>query len=659
MPEKTLDNETRTRPTVVPENPDFSSLPPVYVLPTHLAVEDLHKFEDVLTNGGAPLTYDAREAHLILGNISTPKRARLELKWKGIQLAEDSLSKDDSQRPNVPARKKIKSNDGRDSTLVRQRPAAFTKSSGSDSDSGLEESQTMSHLSISQTSNDASSTRSPDVYDLHSSFHCGRVDVAMLEWLQRCILASAILPLNSFILLQGQSTPREASACKAAPATPTVWRPQADANPNLHAERQRPRLKRQGIIDRAQTDKRPQEKAYRKKDRPGWVLQSKLYACERATPANQPNAEFISQLKKIKFARVLTLDEVGVRAYSTSIAAIAAYPYKIESSREVFSLPGCDQKIANLFHEFQSKDGHIQAADDVENDSVLKVLREFFEIWGVGAHTAREFYYDKGWRDLDDIIELGWKSLNRVQQIGLKFYDEFQLKIPRDEVESIAAIISEHSKRITSTGLETIIVGGYRRGKAESGDVDVILSHPDHNMTLDLVSQVVRSLEKEGWITHTLTLNLTNSKRNQATLPVSTATLGGHGFDTLDKALVVWQDPCWANKEVDLAANPHARNPNPHRRVDIIISPWRTVGCAVAGWTSGTTFQRDLRRFAKRVKGWKFDSSGVRDRATGTWIDLEEWRNERTRCKDWKEAERRVFEGMGLEYREPWERCTW
>ena len=188
--------------------------------------------------------------------------------------------------------------------------------------------------------------------------------------------------------------------------------------------------------------------------------------------------------------------------------------------------------------------------------------------------------------------------------------------------------------------------------------MDIILSHQNEAMTSNLVDRVVRSLEKEGWITHTLTLNLTNTKRNQEPLPINTASLGGHGFDTLDKALVVWQDPDWPTKAADLKANPKAKNPNMHRRVDIIVSPWRTVGCGVAGWTSGTTFQRDLRRYAKYVKGWKFDSSGVRQRGTGLWVDLEGWRDPKTRCRDWKEAERRVFEGMGLVYREPWDRCT-
>ncbi|KAL8643039.1 MAG: hypothetical protein Q9228_000335 [Teloschistes exilis] len=392
---------------------------------------------------------------------------------------------------------------------------------------------------------------------------------------------------------------------------------------------------------------------------PEWITQKQIYACQRPTPLTSPNDAFIAQLKKIKLARLLTNDDIGVRAYSTSIASLAAYPYRLQSSSEILALPGCNQKIAHLFHEWQTSSDHrIQAVKDIENDPALKVLALFYDIWGVGATTAREFYYDRKWHDLDDIVEFGWNTLSRVQQIGIKFYDDFLLKIPRAEVEAIAGTVERHARNLIDDGIVCVIVGGYRRGKAESGDVDIILSHPKQSATAGLVDQVVQSLEKEGWVTHTLTLNLTNTKRGQETLPYVTSTKGA-GFDTLDKALVVWQDQAfYGQRIIQDTRGGKFKNPNPHRRVDIIVSPWRTIGCAVAGWTSGTTFQRDLRRYAKKVKGWKFDSSGIRERGSGKWIDVEGWLDPETRCANWKEAERRVFESLGLEYREPQDRCT-
>jgi len=216
--------------------------------------------------------------------------------------------------------------------------------------------------------------------------------------------------------------------------------------------------------------------------------------------------------------------------------------------------------------------------------------------------------------------------------------------------------VRQHAVKLRDDRITVTIVGGYRRGKQASGDVDMIISHPDLEATAGLVRDIVESLETDEWITHTLTMSLTNTHRGQQALPFRSTKGRGVGFDTLDKALVVWQDPTWPTREHDLEANPRAKNPNIHRRVDIIVAPWRTVGCAVMGWSGGTTFQRDLRRYAKAVKGWKFDSSGIRSRSDGEEIPLE-GKNGVDGTPE--EAEKKVFEGLGLEYIPPEYRATY
>ena len=241
-----------------------------------------------------------------------------------------------------------------------------------------------------------------------------------------------------------------------------------------------------------------------------------------------------------------------------------------------------------------------------------------------------------------------------MQQIGVKYYNEFKLKIPRSEVESIGAVILAHARQFNG-GFQMMIVGGHRRGKPESGDVDVLLSHPSEAETSDFIEKLVLSLEKSHLITHTLTLSTGNSQRGQ--MPVSwkgEQAKSSPGFDTLDKAMVVWQSPSWINIGAD--AKPQGESLQPHRRVDIIISPFSTVGCAVLGWSGGTTFQRDLRRYCKKERGLKFDSSGIRCRADGLWVDLEG--GPRGRAPDMETAEKRVFAGLGLEYIPPAQRCT-
>lgn len=670
---------------------DFSHLPSIYVLPAHLSGDELHEAEHALVTYGALLTHEIKDSRIVLGNISKERRARFEL--RSAQIRTESLERSKrnvSPRPldipsEAPVTKRSKLND------LRRSPEWRPVTSAADDEN---------RLGLSSSAEDE-----PNSLRLKEQDFDSIIKVVKLEWLHHCLTKHSLQPFEQYTIYEARLILPGSIIASERPPQPSISK-----GTTLNISEQ-PELGKEvinGIIERAKADAEvntnPSIRRARKRDHikdamskdftgrtftsfasdrrrlqllrqttsendegfvgpmpttPDWVKENKIYSCERSTLAHPPNEAFIEQLKKIRTARLLTADDIGVRAYSTSIASLAAFPHRISSAKEILSIPGCDQKTAQLFHEWQESNGHLQAIVDIDGDPVLQVLNLFYDIWGVGATTAREFYYGREWRDLDDIIEYGWKSLTRVQQIGVKYYDEFKLKIPAAEVEFIVGEIKAHAVRLTDSSLEAIIVGGHRRGNLESGDVDVILTHRSERVTLNLISDVVDSLEASGSITHVLSLSLTNSKRDQQPLPLRSLTSpAGHGFDTLDKALVVWQDHNWPSRAADLAADPEAKNPNPHRRVDIIVSPWRTIGCAVVGWTSGTTFNRDMRRYAKRVKGWKFDSSGVRERGSGRWMDLEGWADEKTRCMDWIEAEKRVFREMGLIYREPWERCT-
>lgn len=697
---------------------DLSGLPPIFVLPTHLTEAELHEIEDELLRHGALLTYDMKGANIVLGDITREKRAKLELKWGKVR-SEEIVTQEgksipiplDTPSPEAPAAKQRRLKGGESSS--RRKLAALHDDNASTATDSITDAARVSNgegllasqltfryatTGLSGSSTDQLPAQKKAPRPFNRSALESLISVVNIEWFRRLLADNEFQPFEPYTIYQARLLPPVETSNPQAAHKPTEKYADQEANRTVmemntenprrslvarawkrdrvkeatskdftgrsftssaHVGSQNPHFSvtRPTHLLHQTTSEHDQDIASSLPAMPDWVKENKIYACERATPLHPPNEEFIQQLEKIKLARALTGDDIGVRAYSTVIASLAAYPHRFTSTREILALPGCDQKTAQLFQEWQHSDGHIQAIADIEADPVLHVLRLFYEIWGVGAATAREFYYSRHWRDLDDIVEQGWRSLTRVQQIGVKYYDEFQLKIPHAEVESIAATIATHARRITDSRLETIIVGGHRRGKPESGDVDLILSHPSERVTLNLVADVVAALEASGCITHVLTLALTNSNRDQQPLPLrSLHSPAGHGFDTLDKALVVWQDTAGPSQ----AATPATpgKNPNPHRRVDIIVSPWRTVGCAVAGWTSGTTFQRDLRRYAKKVKGWKFDSSGVRERGTGRWVDLEGWADERTRCTDWRVAERRVFEGLGLVFREPEERCT-
>lgn len=62
------------------------------------------------------------------------------------------------------------------------------------------------------------------------------------------------------------------------------------------------------------------------------------YSCQRSTFVHPPNEEFIEKLKAVRELRKMTGDEIGVRAYSSAIASLSAYPYKLQNAIGLSSL---------------------------------------------------------------------------------------------------------------------------------------------------------------------------------------------------------------------------------------------------------------------------------------------------------------------------------
>lgn len=652
------------------------------------------------------LTYDPKEARIFLGRLSQKKRAALELRRRGVWTEELPL-------PSGPANKKRKLD-------TEDKPSP---------DSAPQEA--LADLKLLSALKD-------------------NIVVLKADWLHKSITAGQLLPLQPYLVYSARVTDKPEEELSSSQTTPT--KPRAPTVKYIDASSDRPaevvssatpslapstsglgsildRSKLETGAHSSQTPTAPSWSPRRFRDQknghrtvlaqshpalkrtttsehdfltghgdssklptpPAWMLEPhprSNYACLRSTTLPYANQAFIDQLQIIKEARILTLDEIGVRAYGTSIASLAAYPYKLISPIEITRLPGCSEKIASLWAEWynSAEEGapdsqrSLNVVGDLQENEDLKILRLFYNIWGVGAETARKFYFDHGYKDLDDLVVYAWNTLQRVQQIGVKFYDEFLVKIPRKEVEEISDVILHHARLCRGIPEEfwsnkeneyrgnwskcddgigdkswdprdmvCVITGGYRRGKAECGDVDVILSHRDEEYTKDLVIDVVQSLEEAGWITHTLTLHTTTSDRDQQTLPYK-AGHTGHGFDSLDKVLCVWQDPKYDEEKYE-------KNPNIHRRVDIIISPWHAVGAGVLGWSGATTFERDIRVWCRKERGWKFDSSGVRDRVSGEVLDLESPQHENDgNC--WEDRERRLMEGLGIGWRPARERVT-
>ena len=96
---------------------------------------------------------------------------------------------------------------------------------------------------------------------------------------------------------------------------------------------------------------------------------------------------------------------------------------------------------------------------------------------GIGPAKARELV-DAGFSSISDLRN-NPEGLSKAQKIGLKHFEDFELRIPREEISEIETVLTKEFTKIDPK-YQSTICGSYRRGLASSGDVDVLLTHKNY-----------------------------------------------------------------------------------------------------------------------------------------------------------------------------------
>jgi len=105
--------------------------------------------------------------------------------------------------------------------------------------------------------------------------------------------------------------------------------------------------------------------------------------------------------------------------------------------------------------------------------------KEFMNIHGVGPKNAEKLV-KSGFTSIDDLRkckDIG-EHLNDVQQLGLKYYENMLIRIPREEIFRHENYLKQIIKilDVPKGSVHFTIAGSYRRGKEDSGDIDILFS---------------------------------------------------------------------------------------------------------------------------------------------------------------------------------------
>ncbi|KAF9562856.1 hypothetical protein CPC08DRAFT_706369 [Agrocybe pediades] len=329
-----------------------------------------------------------------------------------------------------------------------------------------------------------------------------------------------------------------------------------------------------GDSDSDETDDEPdfQPVARAKK---GWTCDNK----QAQMSGDCPNEDIINKLNELMELHKVkggSEDRWRVVSYSKTIRALRNHPTRIRSGNEARRLPGVGEKTAQKIEEIITT-GDLQRIK-YENTNDVEVIRLFQGIYGVGRSIAFK-WYQAGCHTLEDLrARKGGVTLTVPQAIGLKYYDDINTRMPREEARAIFELIKPKALAIDPK-LSVQIMGSYRRGKADCGDIDILITRPtdDGETHAGVLPRLLREL---------------------------------HASDILTEDLALPEDP------EDLEATYRGLCHLPkvegsrQRRIDFLTVPWTSRGAALLYYTGDDIFNRAIRLKAN-VMGYALNQKGL------------------------------------------------
>ncbi|CAB9516324.1 DNA polymerase lambda [Seminavis robusta] len=274
-------------------------------------------------------------------------------------------------------------------------------------------------------------------------------------------------------------------------------------------------------------------------------------------------------------------------------------------------------------------------------------MREMMAIWGAGSKKATDLV-KQGYRTIEDVrrgLENQELKLERNQKIGVQCFEDFREQMTRNEAEAIGNIIEQAIRRRfgrSEDKLEITIMGSYRRGKKECGDVDLIITHKDYVKTVPplVLGEVVEVLLDEGHMAFHLTFIAGMKVRRKGDTKE-----GGYNYSD-DNPPKPKPGKESGSSYMGVFHSPTV--PGKRRRVDIKFYPHRERAFAWIHFTGCGFFNRSIRLYADVKHNLQLSDHGIFKRGVGG--------EKGKRLLEDASTEKDVFDFLGLEYKDPHER---
>ncbi|XP_004708245.1 DNA-directed DNA/RNA polymerase mu [Echinops telfairi] len=350
------------------------------------------------------------------------------------------------------------------------------------------------------------------------------------------------------------------------------------------------------------------------------------YACQRATLLTHHNSMLSDALETLAEAAGFEGSEGRLLSFRRAASVLKALPGPVIAMKQLQGLPHFGKHASRVIQEMLEH-GVCEEVERVRCSERYQTMKLFTQIFGVGVKTA-DRWYREGLRTLDDLLKKNQK-LTQQQKAGLQHHQDLSIPVQRQEAEALQRVVEAIVVQ-TLPGATVTLTGGFRRGKLQGHDVDLLITHPQEGQEAGLLPRVVGCLKNQGLILYHLHQH--NHYGDITHLALQNSTM-----DSFERSFCI----------VRLLQPPGitrgaAQRPWKAVRVDLVVTPISQFPFALLGWTGSKHFERDLRWFSKKEKGLWLNSHALFDPKQETFFHLT--------------SEEEIFRQLGLEYIPPEQR---
>ena len=230
-----------------------------------------------------------------------------------------------------------------------------------------------------------------------------------------------------------------------------------------------------------------------KKDKIDLKISPEVTKMAVTLPTGRLNEKFIELMEKLSEILLKQGEPFRARAYQKAQETIMTYTDDITSPNDLKDKPGIGPTIMEKLNEYVQT-GTLKILEREKNNPI-NILTD---VYGIGPKKAKELV-DGGITSISQLRENQSKVLNDTQRVGLKYYEDILKRIPRAEIDEYNKIfqiemnfVKLHVKNSGDVAADYEIVGSYRRGAQNSGDIDVIVTSSSPKIFVDLIDNLIK-----------------------------------------------------------------------------------------------------------------------------------------------------------------------